>query len=197
MVEEESINYPGERYSVRVKVSLPIWCKKIMEEELEEKKNELTLRPSNLERKDWKIPEKIKDTFDPEAGGNILPLQLLLEISHKLDRLIDLMSNKELEDPEGWKAKALDISGSGIRIISPQKIDRGDYLYLKINIPLSTVTTVEIIGKAIWVKIMDRRTTVRWEAGLRFIAINEDDREEIIRFIFQQQRMLLRARTQV
>lgn len=197
MLSDQDMDWQQGREFVRIDVSLPVRCREIKEEDLPEKKEELVLHPSNLEMMGWntgRIADKRRDNADSEGDFNLLSIQLLWDISRKLDRLIDLLEHKETREPEEWEARAVDLNGSGMRIISPREINVDEYLQLEMNIPLFPITTIVCMGKIVWVKSIEGKYASRWEAGVKFVAINEDDREEIIRFLFQQQRMLLRAR---
>ena len=197
LLNNQGIGQQQRREFVRIEVSLPVQCRKIREEDLPERQEELALRPSSLEGMGWntaRIADKKRDNVDSEGDFNLLSLRLLWEISNKLNRLIDILEHNDLRDLEKWEARVLDLSGSGIRISSPREINVDEYLQLEMDIPLLPIAVVACIGKVVWTKSITGKDSVRWEAGLKFVAINEDDREEIIRFIFQQQRMLLRAR---
>lgn len=80
-----------------------------------------------------------------------------------------------------------DISGGGISIISYEELKEGDIL--EINIELPTKKVIDTRGRVVRtneIEIYGERQEKRYEAGIEFLGINEEDREEILKFVFQR-----------
>lgn len=91
----------------------------------------------------------------------------------------------------------VNLSGSGMQFtaVSPLKI--GDYLDMKLVLPVSSGIVIELIAQVVRInRVSDSENPDHadsCEVGVKFAAINEDDREMIIRYTFKRQRELLRA----
>lgn len=78
-----------------------------------------------------------------------------------------------------------DISGGGIRLIVDETVKVADKLSLEIKLPTDKVIYCQ--GRVIWVEkfeIVGRRHEDRYEAGIEFMDISDDDREEISKLVF-------------
>jgi c-di-GMP-binding flagellar brake protein YcgR len=78
------------------------------------------------------------------------------------------------------------ISSGGICLIVNDTINIGDKLKLKISLP--TLKKINSNGKVVWVEdfeIVGERREKRYEAGIEFFGISDEDREEINKFVFR------------
>lgn len=82
----------------------------------------------------------------------------------------------------------VDISGGGLRFISSQRYEPGSLLYCSYNLYKDEERRkCEVIGKVLAVReIEDRRGT--FEHRVQYYDINAADREEIIKYIFEEER---------
>lgn len=82
----------------------------------------------------------------------------------------------------------VDISGGGIRFMSNQKYETGSMLYISYNlITQSSRKQYEIVGKVLSVNELANRPGA-YEHRVQYVNIDEAVREEIIRFIFEEER---------
>lgn len=89
-------------------------------------------------------------------------------------------------------ATITDISGGGARFHSFQSHKKNTLLYLRIPIEENGNDKVfELKGEVITSDIVPKRTDF-YETRVKFVDIDRDEREEIVRFIFEQERKLLR-----
>lgn len=86
----------------------------------------------------------------------------------------------------GHQATTLDISGGGVLIKTDQKLDPGAELEITFGIPGKG--KVFAIGKVI--RCCPDSNQQKFRVGIQFTLIEKKDREKIIRYIFEQQRML-------
>lgn len=81
-----------------------------------------------------------------------------------------------------------DISGGGLRFLSNQKYEPDSLLYCSYHLVINNVRKLyEVIGKVLYVREMENRPGV-YEHRVKYINMEEEKREEIIKFIFQEER---------
>lgn len=118
-----------------------------------------------------------------------------------LDAKIRIISDNEftterLDDPDipedelTWEpAKTLDISGGGAKIVSKNHIDRNECVKIK----FSVVIVDEIVSFNLYARILSstsvQNRTDLYEQRLEFMKISQEDRDKIIRFIFESERV--------
>lgn len=82
----------------------------------------------------------------------------------------------------------VDISGGGLRFMSTQKYEPDSLLYCNYNLHIGGKhKSYEIIGKVLAVKELENRPGT-YEHRVKYYNLDEDTREEIIKFIFEEER---------
>lgn len=82
----------------------------------------------------------------------------------------------------------VDISGGGLRFMSNQKYETGSMLYIGYNLIKGTVRKqYELVGKVLSVREIENRPGT-FEHRVQYHNIDENSREEIIQFIFEEER---------
>ncbi len=81
-----------------------------------------------------------------------------------------------------------DISGGGLRFLSNQKYEPESLLYCSYHLVLNNVRKLyEVVGKVLSAREVENRPGV-YEHRVQYINMEEEKREEIIKFIFQEER---------
>ena len=98
----------------------------------------------------------------------------------------------ENENPEKThtlfdKGILLDLSGGGCKFVSREKIEPGELLILRIPLEMKETKILTVTGKTLSSKKVENRG-ISYEQRVEFIEIDKVQREEIIKFIFQQER---------
>ena len=92
------------------------------------------------------------------------------------------------------KAVIVDISGGGIRFVSEEVFEEGAILYASFRLPGQK--SAEEYGVCIKIlrfkKLENRQDTFEYRS--QYTIIDEDDREDIIRYIFEEERRIRRKR---
>ncbi len=139
---------------------------------------------------DWSHIEDEVD-FDP----------VLVKIMFYLDQKIDIiLSNQEkilkkleTDDVQDIPASGdcIDISATGISMFVTDNLNEGSLLELTIEPPNNPAVHIIALCKLMRISPSTDEETKGFEASLTFTAINEDDREELIKYIFQRQREMI------
>ena len=86
----------------------------------------------------------------------------------------------------------VDISGGGLRFMSSQRYEPDSLIYCNYNLLISGKSReCEIIGKILSVKESENKKGV-YEHRVQYINMGVNDREEIIKYIFEEERKNLR-----
>lgn len=97
--------------------------------------------------------------------------------------LMDFVQELPLE-----KSVIVDISGGGLRFISRQRYKEGTLLYCKYNLSDDEEQKMyEIVGRVLYVTPLEKRPGY-FEHRIQYHNIDNRKREEIIRYIFEQER---------
>ena len=89
-------------------------------------------------------------------------------------------------------ATITDISGGGVRFNSFNNHKKNELLYLRIPIEQKGETRMfELKGEVVNSDILPKRADY-YETRVKFIDLDRDEREQIVRFVFEQERKMLR-----
>ncbi len=195
---------PDQREYVRVEAYLPIKYKILDESEYEEARK----RCKKLKGESYSESvasllsglnlEKLQDP-DPIDAEGIEPgmARVLTEIDRKLNLLLRLMVENRLTDIEQDLCHEVNLSGGGLRLTLPHQLSPGAKIGLEITLPIFPPIPLFTIAEVIRVAPSEtaKESSTLFETALKFIEIDEDDREMIIRYVFKRQRHTLRNRT--
>ena len=70
------------------------------------------------------------------------------------------------------KRRVSNLSLVGVRIYSDERLDVGERLELEFFLPEGT--TVEALGRVVWIKEMPPREEAVYDVGLEFVELSED-----------------------
>ena len=106
-------------------------------------------------------------------------------------------NRKYLVDPEAGELKrsvVVDISGGGLRFVANFRYDEGSTIYCSYNLPGNTVRKYEMICHVLKVQELENRAGL-FEHRIQYIYIDENSREDIIHFIFEEERKIRKKQT--
>ncbi|HPI92319.1 MAG TPA: PilZ domain-containing protein [Deltaproteobacteria bacterium] len=121
--------------------------------------------------------------------------QGLWEINRKLDLLIHMFLAEDFKSLMNTVPRDVNISASGIRFISDQAFDMGDLVEIRLILPMVPLLFVRLVGEVIRQKaVTSTPQTVRFAVAVKFLKVDTETREDIIRYLFRRQREVLRKR---
>ncbi len=139
------------------------------------------LMPAPLER----LLSKDYETEDSKT------LRYLAAINSKLDLLIKHLVS-DYSSLEGFDNQSVNLSACGINFPMSVKPDEGDLVEIKMLLPGSP--PVSICAYAEVLRAEGPKESGKYDVAAKFISMGEDIQEEIVRYIFDRQRELLRAK---
>ncbi len=103
-------------------------------------------------------------------------------------RLVDSMNAVHNEDIPYKSTIANNLSGGGIGLLLEEKIDVGRLIECVLF--EDQARKVKFFGKVIRYEKSETEGKFKYEAGIAYIKINDNDREAVVRYIFNEQRKL-------
>ncbi len=90
------------------------------------------------------------------------------------------------------QGRITDISGGGISFLFERALNPGDIVLLTIPLPEGSVSGVS--AKILRVSLVEGKTSVRYKHHAQFVPIDTRDREKIVHFVFEKQRLINQMR---
>jgi len=147
-----------------------------LQKEIDSLKITISSKPAELDVHS-PCPKEKKVTSFPERR-KFSRLELSVDIKYSV------IGKEPLLEKQG---RSKNISPAGIYLIVDEQIELGDVLSLVIRLPEDD-HPIQVKGVVRWkafVWVTDTTDTrTRWDLGIEFIDINEDDRQKISKFVF-------------
>jgi c-di-GMP-binding flagellar brake protein YcgR len=127
----------------------------------------------------------------PKSGEEHIQRRVFFRFGCILDVQYRMFADKntKVEDRGAFlKGITKDISGGGICLLTNEKPDYGWYIEGKLDIGFS----LNFIGRVVRVINIRDKGKFKYESGIEFVDIREQDREKVISFVFDSQRKLLK-----
>ncbi len=192
----------GRRFA-RVEDSFPVIFTVISKDEYKDIKDEyITRRTQDRMEKSYLFEIQSWDSKTRRQIAHLDPtlVRVIKDIYEKLDMILGLLKQKDIITGEQRsEGICLDISGVGLRLTCNKKVDKGTVLKLTISPPGTPQFTVIALGEVVRITETGNEKNQKdsHELAIEFIAINEDDKEEIIGYTFKRQRELLQSKRRI
>ena len=167
---------PNRREYSRVKAVVPFGVRLVPPEERES----LLSRISNQTTVELGTLPEIQD-------------QALAQWLSMINRKLDLILNTLGAQKQGFSSlpvQHINISGGGLSFPSKEPFTRGDVVEVMIVLSSGTSVALYVYGEVV---AADRRND-SFEIGLKFVAMGDEIRDEICRFVFERERQILREK---
>ncbi len=120
--------------------------------------------------------------------------QALWEINRKLDLLIHMSLAEDFKALMATTPREVNISASGIRFISDSQYKLGDLLEINLILPMVPLLFLRFVGDVIRVKAVTSYEMERHAVAVRFLQVDPETKDDVIRYLFRRQREQLRKR---
>lgn len=124
------------------------------------------------------------------AGVNESLINALVAMDRKLDLLIGIHTHDSLQGDFPCLMDVLEISGAGVKMTTPCRIEEGQVVELVITLTQLPVRMAGAVGRVVRKETLDSGTV--W--AVDFLRIRDRDLESIVQFVFQTQRDELRVK---
>lgn len=200
-MEEQDTSSQDQRQAIRVEVSFPIAYRLLPPGEVDDLKDEIrnhrTLDKLGIPTVSLRdLPADLTELENQDDYKEVHPwvFKMWISLERRLDYLIQLLSRRE-ESGNGFRRGVCkSISVLGIQFVCEEEIPIGTAVYLRVQTPTFPLNVIDILGAVQRCERTEDRDK-RWRISLPYDAINPEDREDLISFIFKRQREQLRHRT--
>ncbi len=134
------------------------------------------------------ISNKVKNIIKKETSDMQNVLKFLLEIDNKLEEMLTFLRSEE-DTSDLFSVKAVDVSGGGLSFFSKETYPEETLFYIMGAIRESFYKVdFAAIGKI----VSKENTPEGFIYGVHFVTIDEDIREDIIKFVFEREREMIK-----
>lgn len=113
-------------------------------------------------------------------------------INKKLDMIIDILYQSKKSDTHHNRLIDVIISGSGIQFETDVMISENDYIELKVVLPVFPYPTITALCQVIRSDALEKNGLYSYDVAMRFLVINERDRDLLINYVFLKERERVR-----
>ena len=182
------------RGAVRVDTSFALEFRHLQESELHDIVEEITSHRTN-DRLGYPPPESDLpadlDNLKDYQETTSQVMKMWVSIEQKLNVLIKLAGDKAHGIVNAEKGIVKDISAKGLMMKTEAELKEGEYLMLRISPPTFPSFILDAVGKVL--SCGPGGKDMR-HCKVEFTALNPDDREILIAYVFKRQREILRSR---
>jgi hypothetical protein len=161
----------------RVDAVIPIEVRLVQPEERE---NIKCLFVSETALPDYPVPPEVED---------VILSEWLKMLNTKLDTILAALTSRETGFPS-MSQKKVNISGGGLSFDSQEKYNPGDILEMKMMMPIASGSILYAYGEVVDVRMIENH----YQTAIKFTAIDDEIRDEIVKFVFKTQRDILRKK---
>lgn len=143
--------------------------------------------------------ETYSSNLELEGSGDLDPrlLQLLLVIEKKLDFVINYITQEKGKGFKLPRIRRVNISGSGLRFYVEEEFRSGDQIEIMIILPIFPPASLLFKGEVVRLTSVIRDGEKTFEIAVRYIDIDEKDRDKIIIYTIKRQMEILRSKKTV
>jgi hypothetical protein len=145
------------------------------------------------------IIDKITETHflaDKELKGESEEIFANMRMMNKkLDTIIELLSKSLYGEIYTSVQTEINLSGAGVQFESHIVLKEGDYTELKIIVPIFPYPKITALCQVVRTEsVQGSSTTGNFRIAMKFLVINEKDRDLLINYIFEKEREYLRQK---
>jgi hypothetical protein len=180
-----------EREYYRIKDQLPIEIRIISHEEFLERQSVVKYNPVQVMNQPYEIRflRKLVLNEQQERDQTYAYLQI---IDKKLDVLLDLLAKPEKYDAFQDVSGEVEVSGSGLRFNSESVFSEGQYVELHVMLPRFPYPKISVLGQVLRDEPSPQNLVGFHSVVVKFLVINEEDRDLLISYVFMKDRERLR-----
>ncbi len=133
-------------------------------------------------------------SYEPPSSREPSFNQSLWELNRKVDLLIHMYLAEDFMTLMKTSPRDVNISASGIRFITRESFRPGDLLEISLILPMAPLLFMRLAAEVIRLKPVTSNESERYAVATRFLQVDSETREDIIRYLFRRQREFLRKR---
>lgn len=186
------MNDENQREYFRIEDRLSIEIRYVSPEEFEELEKIIRYNPSHKLVRPRET--EFLGEFIAQAKGEERELFAYLKVlDKKLDTIMERLDAQKNEKVYKSLHTMVNISGAGIRFLSNGPLTVGERVELRIALPISPLSKVSVLSEVVRTDQVAADGEAGWQIALKFLVINEYDRDVLINYIFARERELMRS----
>ncbi len=175
----------------RVADRLPIEFRLVCDDEYERLEKQIKYTPTQRVDRANEI-HFLKRAASKTARENDRIYSYLQAIDRKLDILLDLVASAQKDQIYTRRYVEVNISGAGIRFVSDIHLEKDLFLEVKIVLPFFPFPKITALCKVVRGERKKGEGPPQWQTALKFLMINDEDRDLLINYVFTKEREILR-----
>ncbi len=114
-------------------------------------------------------------------------------LERKLDMILDLLGPGEYGEPYKALYTSVNISGAGIKFASHEPLSEGERVELRVALPLAPYSRISTLCEVVRAEPLAEREGKEWLIALKFLVVNDFDRDVLVNYVFAKEREKLRS----
>jgi len=132
------------------------------------------------------------DSSEKETPLNNALIDFLIMIDEKMDRILSALEDNNSPDRSFKECRGVDICAAGMGIITGHSVTAGQIIEAKVELSRFPLVSMEVAGEIVQVSRVIEHGQNRLHAGIRFLNLDAQSKEKIIRYVFQSERASIR-----
>ena len=139
-----------------------------------------------------KINDALADSNEKEAPLNAALIDFLMRMDEKLDQVLAALAENSNPDRPFRECQGIDISATGMGIITAHPVKTGQILEANISLSRLPLICMDVVCEVVQVAWIIEDDQNLLHAGVRFLDLDAQDKEKIIKCVFQYERASIR-----
>ncbi len=118
-------------------------------------------------------------------------LEFLSNLNNKLDVILSLLNQNSLSQDFPYKGEVVEISGAGLKFLSQEKLEPGTPIEVALSLSTLPPLLIGLVGEILR---LEGEQNQKYLYALKYLFLRDSDREQIVQFVFKEQRELLRGK---
>ena len=129
---------------------------------------------------------------DEEIYPNACMIDFLLQMDEKLDQILAILSKDGVDKGRLNQGVGINISGTGMEIITDKPVEPGKIIHANFVLLRFPLVFIDVFGEVLRGTPVDEDGKTIYHIGIKFLDLDQNDRERIIACVFQKQREIIR-----
>jgi hypothetical protein len=183
---------PDKREYFRIDSRLTIEYRRVDAEEFEGLKSVIQYNPSYGSDKAYDM-HFMSDVLSQKKSENRDLYAYLRVLEKKLDRILDLLGQEKDSVVYRSLTGSISISGAGVKFASDEPLELKERLELRLGLPIAPFPRVSTLCEVVRVEGPEEEGAGEWHIAVKFLVMNDYDRDVLINYIFTKEREKLRS----
>lgn len=152
---------------------------------------------SFLDEKKLKMDSVLADSKDAAIPLNPGLMEFFIQMDEKLDQILSILSENEDANQLFKQGLGVDISATGMGIITDVEVEARQKVHANIILSRLPFISIDVIGEIVQVIPSAEEDKPMFHVGIRFIDLDADEKEKIMKCVFKKERASIRERRRI